>query len=107
MPRRARRTPARSGRSSPTPAGGGFSCFLASANDLKASQHLVEKIQGVVLDAVPQPALLPALGGELDAMAGVGLEDLLHAPRQRLVVEADGDLVVRFQRAVVEVARAH
>src|SRR6187401_3106235 len=72
-----------------------------------ALQHLVEEVERAVFRAVHEAALLPVGGVQLLAVRAVGLEDLLQLLRQRAVEEAERDLVVGLERAVVEVARAH
>src|SRR5688572_28946865 len=71
-----------------------------------ALQHLVEEVERAVLGAMQEAAPLPLPGVELDAVRAVGLEDLLQLARERAVEEAERDLVVGLERAVVEVARA-
>src|SRR5215216_3450567 len=71
-----------------------------------ASKHLVERIQDTVLNTVKQTSLLPRLECQLRAVLAVVLEDLFELRGECRVANAEGDLVVGLERAVVEVRRA-
>ena len=83
-----------------------FDCTLGLPGFTNLSKLLVEQIEEVVLELVENASPGPRLELELDAVLEVALENQLELARERSIEEADRDLVVDLEGAVVEVGGA-
>src|SRR6185436_12439326 len=70
------------------------------------SKHLVEQVVHVVDQLVTQTALAPLLELDLLAMRQILFEDRLEPLRRRGIPDPERELVVDFERTIVEIARS-